>query len=163
MIYVCTLLGCNVTSLLGHENQLYVGTSSGNVEVYDSECGILVQKYSLHCAKVRRILKLPPETHRCICAELFPADKTDAYHSSAIVNISSRLANTCEDVTPKKRTLQQHCMQQRSGSSLPCLSSTAPLIVSIGDGSAKWLKMDSTIKAPHANLELLTWTGYGNF
>ncbi|XP_065896958.1 leucine-rich repeat serine/threonine-protein kinase 1-like isoform X2 [Dysidea avara] len=155
--------GYNVTSLLGHENQLYVGTSSGNIEVYDSECGIFLQRYSMHCAKVRRILKLPPEIHQCICAESFPTMNSVSYDSNITEHVSSKLINKNGDITPKERSQQEYFLQQSSSTSLPQLSYTAPLIVSIGDGLANWLNMGSVDKIACPNLELLTWTGYGHF
>ena len=152
-----------MTSLLGHENQLYVGTSSGNIEVYDSECGIFLQRYSMHCAKVRRILKLPPEIHQCICAESFPTMNSVSYDSNITEHVSSKLINKNGDITPKERSQQEYFLQQSSSTSLPQLSYTAPLIVSIGDGLANWLNMGSVDKIACPNLELLTWTGYGHF
>ena len=157
-----TSLGCNVASLLGHKNQLYIGTSSGNIEVYDSEHGIFLQRYSMHCAKVRRILKLPPEIHKCLCAELFPIRNSEMEFSNITDHDSSKSEDRDEDVTPKERSKQEYALQQISSSSLPHLSYTAPLIISIGDGLANWLNMDDVDKAKHPNLEFLTWTGYGH-
>ena len=56
--------------MLGYENQLYVGTQYGNVEVYDSESSIFLQQFSLHNGEVCMMLKLPPEVHQCVCPEL---------------------------------------------------------------------------------------------
>jgi len=104
-------------------------------------------------------MKLPREIHQCVCAELFPKMK-----SSASDHDSGCLADRDEDVTPKERSLQERALQQTSSSSLPQLSYTAPLIVSIGDGLANWLNMDAgKERTTDHSLELLTWTGYGHF
>ena len=152
-------IGYDVTSLLGHNNQLYVGTSSGLVEVHDSEKGIILQQYSMHVSAVHRIMKLPPEIHKCICAELFPTVKSNAELPN---HVGGRSADNDEDVIPKERSLQEHALQQSSSPYLPRLLYSAPLIVSIGDGLANWLNIDGKERTTDHNLELLTWTGYGH-
>ena len=163
----------NVTSLLGHENQLYIGTLYGNVEVYDSESIILLQQFSLHDGRVCRMLKLPPEVYQCVCAELLLITNNEC------VRTESKLSLSDEDLTPRKRVLQEHALHQDS-SLLPVVNGKldplasklqlpptdpqcirAPLIISLGNGKANWLSMnvDSTKDfLPH----LLTWSGYGN-
>ena len=142
-----------VSSLLGYENQLYIGTSSGNIEVYDSEIGVLLQQYSVHDKKVHKMLKLPSEIHRSICAELFPRANFNSEYDSLLDR------NIC--VTAQKRSVQEYVLQQRKSYSdlhLPC---NAPLIVSIGDGVANWLTAENTKRPVHPKPEMVTWSGYG--
>ena len=144
--------------MLGHKNQLYVGTSSGAVEVHDSENDVLLQQFTMHVSGVHNILKLPVEIHQCICAELFPMIN----HKLAISDyVSSRLSDI-DDVTPKERSLQEYALQKSSSQSPSHLSYPAPLIVSIGDGLANWLGIDGEEKTADSNLEFLTWAGYGH-
>lgn len=162
----------SVTSLLGHENQLYVGTLHGIVEVYDSESGDLLLQLSLHAGKVSRMLKLPAEVHQCICAELLLMANDECVLSE------SEASQSYESMTPPKRVLQERLLQQDSnlppvinGKVHPFTSKLqpsltdpqcikAPLIISLGSGMADWLSTGSTKEAyqPH----LLTWSGYGN-
>ena len=143
----------NVTSLLGHENQLYVGTLHGNVEVYDSESGTLLQQLSLHAGKVSRMLKLPAEVYQCVCAELLFIANDECAHTE------SRLSVANGSLLPKRL---EHTLQQDSSSQqLPSTDHIkAPLIISLGNGKADWLNVDSATHAsrPH----LLTWSGYSN-
>jgi len=142
-----------VSSLLGHENQLYIGTSCGNIEVYDSEMGVLLQQYSVHDKKVRKILKLPSEIHQSICAELFPRVNSNSE--------SDNLSDTNISVTPRQRSVQEYALQQRKHYSDLNLPYNAPLIVSIGEGVANWLNMENTKEPVHLKPKLITWTGYG--
>ena len=144
-----------VTSLLGHENQLFVGTSFGNVEVYDSEKGVFLLKYSIHEKKVRRMLKLPSEIHQCICAELFPRVNSNPEQSIS----PPPPADVC--VTPTKRIVKECALQQKKSVifDFQLQQHTAPLIASIGDGLANWLNdtKESVTQGP----QLLMWTGHG--
>ena len=140
----------NVTSLLGHENQLYVGTLHGNVEVYDSESGTLLQQLSLHTGKVSRMLKLPAEVYQCVCAELLLIANDD------FARIESSLGSS---LTSQRL---EHALQQDTSSQQPPSTDhiKAPLIISLGNGKANWLNVGSGEHAsqPH----LLTWSGYGS-
>ena len=156
----------NVTSLLDHGSQLYVGTFQGNVEVYDSESGTLLQQFSLHAGKVCRMLKLPEEVYQCVCAELLLITNDEIVRTES-VDLSDA------SVTPRKRVLQEHTLQQNSpvinGKLHPFASKLkpskdihsikAPLIISLGNGTANWLNAGNTEASiqPH----LLTWSGYG--
>jgi len=144
----------SVTSLLGHENQLYVGTSFGNVEVYDSEKGVFLLKYSIHEKKVRRMLKLPSEIHQCICAESFPKVNSNPKQST-----SPPPADVC--ATPTKISVKEYALQQRKSAifNFQPQQHTAPLIISIGDGLANWL--DNTKESLTQGPQLLMWTGHG--
>ena len=156
--------------MLGYENQLYVGTQYGNVEVYDSESSIFLQQFSLHNGEVCRMFKLPPEVHQCVCPELL--SNTD----DKCVNRKSRFGLSDEDLTSQEKVLQKHALQQDS-SLLPIVNGKlhpfasefqpytsftdpncikAPLIISLGTGKADWLNVDSTEDfQPH----ILTWSG----
>lgn len=156
--------------MLGHGNQLYVGTLSGNVEVYDSENCTLLQQFSLHAGKVCQMLKLPAEIHQCVCSELLFVTNDQCVHGESMLDQSDK------SITPRKRILQEHTLQQDS-SLLPYINSTlhsftsklqpstnfqcikAPLIISLGCGTANWLNVENIKEEiqPH----LLTWSGYG--
>lgn len=144
------MLGCtnNVTSLVGHENQLYVGTLHGNVEVYDSESGTLLQQLSLHTGKVSRMLKLPAEVYQCVCAELLLTANDDFAHTESSLGLSHKS--------------EQHTLKQDTSSQQPPSTDhiKAPLIISLGNGKADWLNVGNGEHAsqPH----LLTWSGYGS-
>ena len=159
--------------MLGYENQLYVGTQYGNVEVYDSENGIFLQQFSLHNGEVCRMLKLPREVYHCACPELL-SNTNDKY-----ANSESRFGLSDEDLSSREKVLQEHALQQDSSllpivngklhpfasefqpytsfTDLNCIK--APLIISIGTGKADWLNVKSTEDfQPH----ILTWSGHGS-
>jgi len=153
MASICVYLPLgNTTSLLGNENQLYVGTSFGNVDVYDSEKGVFLLKFSIHEKKVRRMLKLPSEIYQCICAEFFPRVNSHPEQST-----SPPPADVC--VTPTKRIVKEYALQQRKSVifDFQPQQHTAPLIVSIGDGLANWL--NNTKESVTQGPQLLMWTG----
>ena len=159
----------NVTSLLGHENQLYVGTLHGNVEVYDSESGTLLQQLSLHAGEVSRMLKLPAEVYQCVCAELNMV-------THECVCIESKVNPSDESFASQRKVLQEHTLQHDSsvlptndGKFHPFTSKLqqpstddikAPLIITLGNGKADWLNVGNAENSsqPH----LLTWSGYGS-
>jgi len=167
---LCIDCSDNVTSLLGHERHLYVGTRSGNVKVYDSESCTLLKQFSLHAGKVCQMLKLPTEVHQCVCAEKMVVTNDQCVRTESMLDLSD------ESVTPRRRISQEHALQQDSSLSpdingtlhsftsilepstnLQCIK--APLIISLGHGTANWLNMENIKEAvqPH----LLTWSGYG--
>ena len=143
------------TSLLGHENHLYVGTSSGKVEVYDSESGHFLQRFSWHSNKVHALIELPSEIKQSICAESETCAKRMKHVTQHSID-SNRIQ--------KRRLSEQPPFLSRkheSGvyyvSAKPLLQNS-PLIISLGDGLAKCLNMDN--QNSEQELELLTWTGY---
>ena len=151
--------------MLGHESQLYVGTFQGYVEVYDSTTGTLLQHFSVHAGKVCKMLKLPEEVHQCVCAELWMITNDEVVRTES-------LDMSDANVTPRKRVLQEHTLQQNSpvvnGEIYPFVSKLkpsqsikAPLIISLGNGTANWLDTDST-KSVSVQPHLLTWSGHGD-
>ena len=142
------------TSLLGHENHLYVGMSSGNVKVYDSQAGHFLQQFSLHSSDVDALLKLPPEIKECICGE---SRKIQKKAHISLLDLPSKLQ--------KQRRLSGHSLCQlkdhQSGmcSMLvqPFLINT-PLIVSLGNNLADYLGIGR--KNSEKRVEFLTWTGH---
>ena len=148
--------------MLGHESQLYIGTFQGCVEVYDSESATLLQQFTLHAGKVHRMLKLPEEVHQCVCAELLSITNDEIVRTESVYLSDA-------GVTPRRRVLQEHALQQDSpiingelypfASKLkPSHSTKAPLIITLGNGTVNWLNTDSTEGSiqPH----LLMWSGY---
>ena len=152
--------------MLGHESHLYVGTYHGYVTVYDSESASFLQQFSLHAGKIYRMFKLPREVYQCICAELLLITNHDIVHTES-------LDSSDTSVTPRKRMLQEHALQQRSvinGKLHPFAkqhskdihSIKAPLIISLGSGTSNWL-LSTAADNTEASMQphLLTWSGYG--
>ena len=145
------------TSLVGHYNHLYVGTSAGVVEVYESESGELLELFSWHTSRVDALIELPPEIKRSICAECSSVKSMPLPRSSLSKN----------DLVPYQRVCQESSKQQRkiSRSKLSGLNliqrsighSDAPLMVSIGGDLAESIKINYEDKSHDAIL--LTWTG----
>ena len=153
--------------MLGHENHLYVGTFHGYVTVYDSEGASFLQQFSLHVGKVYRMLELPREVYQCVCAELLLITNREIVRTESL-----DLSDT--SVTPRKRMLQEHTLQQKpviNGNkfhpftkqhSLDIHSIKAPLIISLGSGTSNWLLNTAADKTEESmQPHLLTWSGYG--
>ena len=58
----------HVTALHGHENHLYIGTSLGTVEVFDSESGCFLQQFSWHDNKVESLFHIQNVLLYYICS-----------------------------------------------------------------------------------------------
>ena len=152
--------GGHCTSLLGHKNHLYVGTSLGKVEVFDSESGHFLKTFSWHSNKVDALIELPPEIKQSICAE------SKASQSERKVRHKSLQPNFDVDGGPlRKISWQPPSLQSSSYSrsgvySVPKrpFSQNSPLIVSLGDNLSKKLSMGN--QNSEQSVELLTWTGY---
>ena len=142
------------TSLVGHDNHLYVGTSAGMVEVYESESGNLLQLFSWHANGVNALIELPPEIRQSICAEC----------SSAKSMTSPRQTLAKNELVPYQRVYQESQLQRKTSrlSGLHLIQksvtySDAPLMVSIGNDLAESVKINYENKSNDA--VLLTWTG----
>ena len=145
------------TSMIGHYNHLYVGTSAGVVEVYESESGKLLELFSWHASNVDALIELPPEIKRSVCAE----------YSSARPMASPRSTLSRDELVPYQRVFQESSKQQKkiSRSKLSGLhliqksvtNADAPLMVSIGSDLAESVKINYEDKSHDAIL--LTWTG----
>lgn len=144
----------HATSLLGHDNHLYVGTSAGTVEVYESESGDLLQLFSWHAAGVMGLMELPPEIKQSIYAECSSARCLPSTHQSLVKN----------EIVPYQRVCQESCLQRNTYalSRLKLIHksvtySDAPLMVSIGNGLAESVKINCENKS-HDTI-LFTWSG----
>ena len=135
---------------------MYVGTSSGKVEVYDSESGHFLQRFSWYSSKskVDALIELPPKIKPSICAESETYTKRVKYVTQPSINSSIQ----------KRRYSQQASYQSRNNASgvyyVPAkpLLQNSPLIISLGDDLAEHLNMGN--QNPEQKVELLTWTGY---
>ena len=133
---------------------MYVGTSSGKVEVYDSESGRFLQRFSWHSSKVDALIELPPEIKQSICAESEARTKRVKYATQHSIDSSIQ----------KIRHSEQASFQSRNNASgvyyVPAkpLLQNSPLIISLGDGLAEHLNMGN--QNPEQKVKLLTWTGY---
>ena len=138
-------------SLMGHYNHLYVGTSAGMVEVYESESGDLLQLFSWHASGVNALIELPPEIKQSVCAECSSAKPMAAPHQILAKN----------ELVPYQRVYQESKLQRRlsriSGLQKTVICSDAPLMVSIGRDLAEPVKINYENKSHDAIL--LTWTG----
>lgn len=132
--------------------------------MYDSESGNLLQQFSVHAGKVCRMLKLPEEVHQCVCIELLTITNNEIVRTES-VDLSDA------SVTPRKRVLQEHTLQQNppvvngelhpfASKLKPSQSIKAPLVISLGNGTANWLNTHST--KPSVQPHLLTWSGHGD-
>ena len=134
---------------MGHYNHLYVGTSAGMVEVYESESGDLLQLFSWHASGVNALIELPPEIKQSVCAECSSAKPMAAPHQTLAKN----------ELVPYQRVYQESKLQRKLsgllGKSVIC--SDAPLMVSIGGDLAEPVKINYENKSHDA--VLLTWTG----
>ena len=158
---------CGATSLLGHKNHLYVGTSTGTIEVFESKSGCFLQQFTWH-AKVNALLELPQEIKQSICGECSSTKCVKlAHHQSFKDNL----------IVPKKRISQEIYLQRSAPVSqlahnskgnksglCPTQKSTllqdSPLIVSLGNDLADQLHVSSNNQTSmHDIIELLTWTG----
>ena len=144
------------TSLLGHKNHLYVGTSIGKVEVFDSKNGYFLQQFSWHSSKVDALMELPPEIRQSVCAESKTREKKVRHHSLQV---------NFDLIRPPRKVSVQPSFEPNSDSrsgmySLPMqpLLQNYPLIVSLGDNLAEHLNMGN--QNSEQSVELLTWTGY---
>ena len=146
--------GHRATSLLGHDNHLYVGTSAGVVEVYESESGDLLQLFSWHAAGVTALIELPPEMKQSICAECSSARCLPSTHQSLVNN----------EIVPYQRVCQESCLQRNTYalSRLHLIHksmtfSDTPLMISIGNGLAESVKINCESESHDAIL--FTWSG----
>lgn len=146
---------------------MYVGTSAGTVEVFESETGSFLQQFSWH-AKVNALLELPQEIKQSICGE---------HSSTKCVKLAHHQSFRDNLIIPKKRVSQELYLQRSaSGSQLAYNSKSyksglystqqtmllqdSPLIVSLGNDFADQLSILSSNQTPMHNIvELLTWTG----
>ena len=153
--------------MLGHKNHLYVGTSAGTVEVFESESGCFLQQFSWH-TKVNALLELPQEIKQSICGECSSTKCVKlAHHQSFKDNL----------IVPKKRISHEiHLQKSAPGSTHAYISKSyksglcstqqsallqdPPLIVSLGNDLADQLHVSSNDQtSTHNIIELLTWTG----
>ena len=148
---------CQSTSLLGHKHHLYVGTSSGKVEVYNSENGYFLQQFSWHSSKVDDLIELPPEIKQSICAES-KTHQGKVHHYS----LQSSISDTIEASRKKSVcVLGSYMSKSKSGLySVPAqsLPLNSPLIVSFGDNLAEHLNIGDQ-NAQQKKIEFLMWTG----
>ena len=149
--YICTFVfaGENgeVTALLGHKKCLYIGTSLGTVEVFDSESGCFLQQFMWHGNKVQSLLELPPEIKKSICAE-YSSEKYKSVSHSELV----------KEFVPRKRRSQESFLQRRSFSAQKLTFSTDfPLIATLGVNMANSLNFSN--QSSTSNPMFLTWTG----
>ena len=144
------------TSLLGHKNHLYVGTSLGKVAVFDSESGNLLQQFLWHSSKVDALMELPPEIKQSICTESKTREKKVLHHSLQIDFDSIKLSRKISE----QPSFQSNSYSRSHTHSLPTqeLLQNYPLIVSLGDKLAEHLSMGN--QNSEQRVELLTWTGY---
>ena len=126
----------NVTTLLAHGKTLYVGTMSGIVALLDSETGHLLSCLAWHTGKVRFLLALPDTLRACISAEV-PLDRSTTGRGK----ISSPSHNSSDAV-----------------------SSSNPLIASIGNGRSRYSAVDQQVSSRtrdrfrvHDDVTLLVW------
>jgi len=150
-----------VTTLCGHKNHLYVGTSMGIVEVFDSISGCFLQQFSWHQSKVESLLHLPPDIKRSICAEFSHLKCTPLLHQQSIdsplvprkreQNLQKSVSIMQADIKTFKSGL---CSVQ-----LPIKSLDTPLMISIGSGLADCLNINSSQNFTGSTV-LLTWTGF---
>ena len=141
------------TSLLGHKNHLYVGTSIGKVEVFDSKSGYFLQQFSWHSSKVDALIELPPEIKQSVCAESKTHEKKVRHYSLPSLQVKLRKVSEQSSVESNNYS--------RSGVySLPIqpLLQNYPLIISLGGKLAEHLNMGN--QNSEQRVELLTWTGY---
>lgn len=59
-----------VTNLICYGREVIVGSSVGNVAIFDSETTSVLRFFSWHKDKVRMLLLMPPQVEPCICAEV---------------------------------------------------------------------------------------------
>ena len=148
---------CQSTSLLGHKNHLYVGTSSGKVEVYNSENGNFFQQFSWHSSKVNDLIELPLEIKQSICAES-KTHQGKVHHYS----LQSSISDTIEVNRAKSvRVHGSYMTNSKSGLySVPVqsLPLNSPLIISFGDNLAEHLNIGDQ-NAQQKKIEFLMWTG----
>jgi len=144
-----------VTALLGHQNHLYIGTSIGTVEIFDSESGCFLQQYSWHESTVKSLMELPPEIKKSICAEHSPVKyKTVSRNESLADN---------DRIVPRKRVSQESFLKRNesfqgmSSTTKPAESTKCPLIASLGHNLADSLNCSND--KPTDNVTFLTWTG----
>lgn len=142
------------TSLLGHNDHLYVGTCAGTVEVIESKSGRLLQLFSWHANEVNALIELPPEIKQSICAECSSAKCVPLPHQAVVKN----------DIVPYQRVCQESFLRLDASRrsrlySIPksAMYSDAPLMVSIGNDLAESVKINYGDKSD--DVILLTWTG----
>ena len=144
-----------VTALLGHQNDLYIGTSIGTVEIFDSESGCFLQQFSWHESTVKSLIELPPEIKKSICAEHSPVK----YKS---VSRNESLADN-DRIVPRKRVSQESFLKRNESfqgmlsTTKPAESTKCPLITSLGLNLADCLNCSS--KKPPDSVTFLTWAG----
>lgn len=154
-MYILLDKNSQCTSLLGHKNHLYVGTSSGKVEVYDSESGCFLQQFAWHSSKVNALIELPPEIKQSICAESKMLVKKVQHHS--LVFDSNSVANKMSLHEPPNNLSHYSTPGEYPVPAKPVLLNS-PLIISLGDDLAERLNIGDENVEHRVNL--LTWTGY---
>lgn len=146
---------------------MYVGTSAGTVEVFESDSGCFLQQFSWH-TKVNALLELPQEIKQSICGECSSTKYVKlAHHHSFKDNL----------IVSKKRISHEIHLQRSAPGSAQAYNSKSnksglystqqstllqdsPLIVSLGNDLADQLHISSSNQTSmHDIIELLTWTG----
>ena len=133
---------------------MYVGTSIGKVEVFDSESGYVLQQFLWHSSKVDALMELPPEIKQSVCAESKTHERVVLHHSLQIDFDSNNLSRRISEQPYQSNSNRKRV---RSLPSQPMLQNY-PLIVSLGDYLAEHLNMGN--QNSEQRVELLTWTGY---
>jgi len=136
---------------------LYVGTSAGTVEVFESESGCHLQLFSWHASSVNALIELPPEIKQCICAECSSAKCVPLTHQllhkidTQRVSQESSLQRDASNFTSIGHISGLNSMQKSFR------SSDSPLMVSIGNDLAESIKINCENKSH--DVILFTWTG----
>ena len=135
---------------------MYIGTSLGTVEVFDSESGYFLQQFLWHGSKVQLLLELPPEIKKSICAEY----SSEKYRSVSYGEMGA-------EFVPQKRRSQESFLQRRSQSKYyksgmqseqkQTFCTDFPLIATLGVNVADSLNF-SDQNCTNSPM-FLTWTG----
>ena len=155
-----------MTALLGHKNHLYIGTSLGTVEVFDSESGCFLQQFSWHDSKVESLLQLPPEIKQSICAECSHSKCTPLQHHQSLESplVSKKRVQQESFLQKSASIMQADTKSFKSGlysvqSPVKCLDT--PLIIGIGSGLADHLNVNRSQRLfTESTTTFITWTGF---
>ena len=118
-----------VHSILASGHDLFVGTTTGMIGVFNAESGDFIHKFHYHSGKVREILEVPLATMASLCTEI-PSDflKEEEVYFESLQTASLR--TTLNNLSDKK-------------------VGTQPMILSIGNGSLP-LKREQLNSSPYS-------------
>ena len=139
---------------------MYVGTSAGTVEIFESESGCFLQQFSWH-ASVNVLLELPQEIKQSICGECVKVEHHQSFKDDLNEDISLEAYLYLQRTSGSRVRFDSKCYNSELHStqqSMPLLDS--PVIVSLGNELADCLRITSnqTSSIPSA-VEFLIWTG----